>query len=239
MPRPIKDHLDKFAMAVSTRKPQDGPALKVEDLALDSDPVAHHKTQLLDEMLIVAILAARNIEDTNSSYFSQPNTHCTVQCGCERRRTSSVGGNVAIFNEKFVFGRDANAFGTVSITVNTNGSSRNASVSLDLDKILSTQEGVYDQWLRVNESDIEVRIVVHHIPMQTTQEKTTLNSLSTIHKAINDDDDLQRYGKVFPELWYTIPNAYPMHNHTNTTTESTPRKMKRIFVQRLAAVTSS
>lgn len=164
-------------------------------------------------MLIVAILATRKeTQETQGYSFSRKRTSCTIRCGDDERRTSNVAGNPAVFNEKFVLGRQTGKFGSLVLLVHSGSSvptHTSASVYLDLDDMFK-KDATFDEWIQFDDSEIQVRLVLKHIPMKTDAEKEMLNVLSRKTQPVNDQGDLEKFGRTLPALWYSIPDEEPI-----------------------------
>ena len=163
----------------------------------------------MEEMVIISILMAKNIPHAAKKIFSKKTT-CYITCGDNTRRTRTVSGEMAVFNDKFVYGRRSCDYGSVAFSVCSVNAMGDSSVvdtiALNLDTLFDEDETsmALDKEV-VLPTGIVLRVVAQCIPIISTEQRNCLLDLNARTVAINSTSDLAAYGRLFPQIWYGLP----------------------------------
>ena len=104
-----------------------------------------------------------------------------------------------------MFGRKIDDFGSMTIRLSSHSSSATIqSVDIDLDEWLR-RSCVRERWIQLPGSNSEIRVAVFHRTMENQEERNALEELCEQGRGALNEKDLQHYGRLFPDLWYAIP----------------------------------
>lgn len=182
------------------------------DAADDSD---HAKTLNSSQM--------RRSSLWHSAKWSQERLQLPERISCTVRSATTVkvsaqserNDNKFVFDEKFVFERRENdaQYRDVIIEVSSATSSYGkkyhlGQVAVDLDAVFATHASgpVYQRspLTRANgsDSDVEVHYMLHRLVVQNAKAAAASCLLTRSSTSLNDDDDMDACGQIFPDLWY-------------------------------------
>lgn len=178
------------------------------------------KVLQIKEMVILVLLEV----DGGEEFYGQ-----LKAMGQLKKSRKSKG---CVFNEKFGFVKSGSEkYGNVNIGLRseTKWSYQRKvfhSVEMDLDLVLKPLafNEVEEKWLSVEDLNVNLRVAVMKVPLNTEEEVQAGKVLGVVHRStsINDQEDLHLFGRVFPQLWYSLPQAIRV--------PGTPKIVKPAFV---------
>lgn len=143
---------------------------------------------------------------------------CTVRSGATTKMSAqperSQRDGDFVFDEKFVFERRENdaQYHQVTIDVSTvapglGRKHRLGQVAVDLDAEFAKAAGpIYRSTALAttdgSQSDVEVHYVLHRMEVSDATAAAASRVLTRSSTSINDDDDMDACGQIFPDLWY-------------------------------------
>ncbi|CEG39823.1 uncharacterized protein PHALS_10057 [Plasmopara halstedii] len=124
-------------------------------------------------------------------------------------------GNNFIFDEKFVFERRENDAQYRNVTIDVSSAvpyfgrkRRLGQIEVDLETTFATQSsGPVSKRSTMktangSESDIEIHYVLHRLEVPNATAAAASRVLTRSSTSLNDDDDMDACGQIFPDLWY-------------------------------------
>ena len=178
------------------------------------------------ELVVVALLYIT----ADDKMLSPISRGLNNQFTCMLRRGSvtktSNAGRLAIktkkliFNDKFIFKRASqdDKYGSVHLEmVNAAAagllsSGKVGELVVDLDVVLKEAKSNIPLRktcaMKGSASDRIAHYVVHRIPVLSVEAANALDAMEQASHSLDDEEDLARYGQVFPDLWYAIPEEH-------------------------------
>ncbi|ETP15858.1 hypothetical protein F441_09480 [Phytophthora nicotianae CJ01A1] len=141
---------------------------------------------------------------------------CTVRSGATTKASAQPErcDNEFVFGEKFVFERRENdvQYHDVTIEVSTvapgfGRKHRLGQVTVDLDAAFAQASGpIYKRNALTtadnSDSSVEIHYVLHRLEVQNAKAAAASRVLTRSSTSLNDDDDMDACGQIFPDLWY-------------------------------------
>ncbi|RLN91373.1 hypothetical protein BBJ28_00008694 [Nothophytophthora sp. Chile5] len=153
-----------------------------------------------------------------SQLQSQQRVSCAVRSGSATKFSaqpeSSQDGSTFVFDEKFVFERRENdaEYHQVTIDVSSvapgSGEKRRlGQVAVNLNAEFSRPTGPLHKRSALTtsdgtQSDAEVHYVIHRLAVKNAAASAASRVLTRSLSSLNDADDMDAYGQIFPDLWY-------------------------------------
>ncbi|EGZ16977.1 hypothetical protein PHYSODRAFT_346058 [Phytophthora sojae] len=140
---------------------------------------------------------------------------CTVRSGTTTKVSAQPerSDNEFVFDEKFVFERRENdaQYHHVTIEVANVGLGRKhqlGQVAVDLDAAFAAQAAgpIYRHSALTtadgSESSVEIHYVLHRLVVKNASAAAASRVLTRSSTSLNDDEDMDACGQIFPDLWY-------------------------------------
>ncbi|KAK1945542.1 hypothetical protein P3T76_002590 [Phytophthora citrophthora] len=142
---------------------------------------------------------------------------CSVHSGATTKVSGQPerGDNEFVFDEKFVFERRENDAQYHEVTIEVSSVApgfgrkhRLGQVAVDLDAAFAAQSAgpIYQRNALTttdgSDSDIELHYVLHRLEVQNAKAAAASRVLTRSSTSLNDDDDMDACGQIFPDLWY-------------------------------------
>ncbi|EEY61154.1 uncharacterized protein PITG_01403 [Phytophthora infestans T30-4] len=141
---------------------------------------------------------------------------CTVRSGAATKASSQPErcDNEFTFDEKFVFERRENDAQYHDVTIEVSAVApgfgrkhRLGQVAVDLDAAFAQASGpIYERCNLTmadgSDSGVEIHYVLHRLEVQNATAAAASRVLTRSSTSLNDDDDMDACGQIFPDLWY-------------------------------------
>ncbi|KAG7377921.1 hypothetical protein PHYPSEUDO_010842 [Phytophthora pseudosyringae] len=142
---------------------------------------------------------------------------CSVRSGATNKVSaqSERSDNEVVFDEKFVFERRENDAQYHEVTIEVSSVApgfgrkhRLGQVAVDLDAAFAAQASgpIYKRSALPtadgSDSDVEIHYVLHRMEVQNATAAAASRVLTRSSTSLNDDDDMDACGQIFPDLWY-------------------------------------
>ncbi|KAE9014688.1 hypothetical protein PR003_g13875 [Phytophthora rubi] len=142
---------------------------------------------------------------------------CTVRSGETTKASAQPerSDNEFVFDEKFVFERRENDAQYRQVTIEVSSVApgfgkkhRLGQVAVDLDAAFAAQTAgpIYRRSALTtangSESNIEIHYVLHRLVVKNASAAAASRVLTRSSTSLNDDEDMDACGQIFPDLWY-------------------------------------
>jgi hypothetical protein len=162
------------------------------------------------------------VQSAKWSQSQLPRPHrmaCSVRSGATTKVSAQPErcDNEFVFDEKFVFERRENdaqyhevAIEVSSVAPGFGKKHRLGQLAVDLDAAFAAQAAgpIYGRRALESESadgsaaDVEIHYVLHRLVVKNATAAEASRVLTRSSTSLNDDDDMDACGQIFPDLWY-------------------------------------
>lgn len=199
----------------------------VDDTGSTSETMTDEGDKSSAVLVVVAILSVDVMMNSPATPIPKELKYmtCRVHYGGSVKQTKGVilssAASPREVNEKFVYQAAEHSYDDVRVEImarrptlfRSSGLSSVAELAIPLNDIFrstsipSPVQKVEEMSCSSYNCKIIVSFLVHRIPIASHASRQALESLAKSPVSVDDQEDMSKYGSIFPDIWYLIPDT--------------------------------